>query len=66
MLWEILMKNSSDEDGDGEEVHLSEWYAGTKLPTYKEERESKETGRKIKNAPQKYVPIWEQTGIFIK
>jgi hypothetical protein len=56
------MRISCDEDGDGED-RLGDWYAGTKLPTYKEERESKETGRKIKNAPQRYVPIWEQTGI---
>jgi len=40
-----------------------DWFLGNKLPTFREEREAKESGRKIKGAPQKYKSIYDQIGL---
>lgn len=39
------------------------YFVGTKLPTYKEEAESKEYGIKIKGAPKKRTAEWDSTGL---
>lgn len=39
------------------------YFVGTKLPTFKEEAESKEYGIKIKGAPRKRTAEWDSVGL---